>query len=341
MHVLVVDDDEVTAAVLEHSLIEFGYDVTVARNGREAFNLIRSGEIRMVVSDWCMPEMTGLELCRQIRQRRSGAYVYIIMLTSNSRTKDVVEGLNAGADDYITKPFQPEELQVRLRVGERVLSLESRDLTIFALAKLAESRDPDTGAHLERMREYCRTMAEEIVRTPNLSENVDGDFVHMIYLTSPLHDIGKVGIPDQVLLKPGPLTDEEMEIMKRHTVIGGETLDVLATTHPEAKFLWLARDIAWTHHEHYDGNGYPRGLAGRNIPLCGRILALADVYDALTSKRVYKEAFSHETAKAMILEGRGTHFDPQIVDAFVRREQDFLRLKEALAEPLQLAESHA
>ncbi len=341
MHVLVVDDDEVTAAVLEHSLIEFGYDVTVARNGREAFNLIRSGEIRMVVSDWCMPEMTGLELCRQIRQRRSGTYVYIIMLTSNSRTKDVVEGLNAGADDYITKPFQPEELQVRLRVGERVLSLESRDLTIFALAKLAESRDPDTGAHLERMREYCRTMAEEIVRTPNLSENVDDDFVHMIYLTSPLHDIGKVGIPDQVLLKPGPLTDEEMEIMKRHTVIGGETLDVLATTHPEAKFLWLARDIAWTHHEHYDGNGYPRGLAGRNIPLCGRILALADVYDALTSKRVYKEAFSHETAKAMILEGRGTHFDPQIVDAFVRREQDFLRLKEALAEPLQLAESHA
>jgi putative two-component system response regulator len=341
MHVLVVDDDEVTAAVLEHSLIEFGYDVTVARNGREAFNLIRSGEIRMVVSDWCMPEMTGLELCRQIRQRRSGTYVYIIMLTSNSRTKDVVEGLNAGADDYITKPFQPEELQVRLRVGERVLSLESRDLTIFALAKLAESRDPDTGAHLERMREYCRTMAEEIVRAPNPSEDVDGDFVHMIYLTSPLHDIGKVGIPDQVLLKPGPLTDDEMEIMKRHTVIGGETLDALATAHPEAKFLWLARDIAWTHHEHYDGNGYPRGLSGRNIPLCGRILALADVYDALTSKRVYKEAFNHETAKAMILEGRGTHFDPQIVDAFLRREQDFVRLKEALAEPLQLTENHA
>ena len=138
MRVLVVDDDEVTAAVLEHSMIEFGYDVTVARNGREAFELLRSGEIRMVVSDWCMPEMTGVELCRRIRQRRSGTYVYIILLTSNSSTRDVVEGLNAGADDYITKPFQPEELQVRLRVGERVLSLESRDLTIFALAKLAE-----------------------------------------------------------------------------------------------------------------------------------------------------------------------------------------------------------
>ncbi|MHB8865266.1 MAG: HD-GYP domain-containing protein [Pirellulaceae bacterium] len=339
MRVLVVDDDEVTAAVLEHSLIEFGYEVTVARNGREAFELIRSGEIRMIVSDWCMPEMTGLELCRRIRQRRSGTYVYIIMLTSNSRTQDVVEGLNAGADDYITKPFQPEELQVRLRVGERVLSLESRDLTIFALAKLAESRDPDTGAHLERIREYCRVMAEEMVRTPNLAEEIDGDFVHMIYLTSPLHDIGKVGIPDQILLKPGPLTDEEMEIMKRHTVIGGETLDVLVATHPEANFLWLARDIAWTHHERYDGSGYPRGLSGRSIPLCGRILALADVYDALTSKRVYKEAYSHETARTLICEGRGTHFDPRVVDAFLRRDQDFLRLKEALAEPLQLVES--
>jgi putative two-component system response regulator len=337
MRVLVVDDDEVTAAVLEHSLIEFGYDVTVARNGREAFELLRSGEIRMLVSDWCMPEMTGLELCRRIRQRRSGTYVYIIMLTSNSSTKDVVEGLNAGADDYITKPFQPEELQVRLRVGERVLSLESRDLTIFALAKLAESRDPDTGAHLERIREYCRVMAEELVRSHASVEDIDDDFVHMIYLTSPLHDIGKVGIPDQVLLKPGPLTYDETEIMKRHTEIGGETLDTLANTHSEARFLLMARDIAWTHHERYDGSGYPRGLSGRNIPLCGRIVAVADVYDALTSKRVYKEAYSHSMARSVICDGRGTHFDPAVVDAFLRREQDFLRLKDALAEPRDLA----
>jgi putative two-component system response regulator len=336
MRVLVVDDDEVTAAVLEHSLIEFGYDVTVARNGREAFELLRSGEIRMIVSDWCMPEMTGLELCHRIRQRRSGTYVYIIMLTSNSSTKDVVEGLNAGADDYITKPFQPEELQVRLRVGERVLSLESRDLTIFALAKLAESRDPDTGAHLERIREYCRVMAEELVRSHSTTEDIDDDFVHMIYLTSPLHDIGKVGIPDHVLLKPGPLTYDEAETMKRHTEIGGQTLDTLASTHPEARFLLMARDIAWTHHERYDGGGYPRGLSGKNIPLCGRIVAVADVYDALTSKRVYKEAYSHNMARTVICDGRGTHFDPAVVDAFLRREQDFVRLKDALAEPHDL-----
>jgi putative two-component system response regulator len=245
----------------------------------------------------------------------------------------VVEGLNAGADDYITKPFQPEELQVRLRVGERVLSLESRDLTIFALAKLAESRDPDTGAHLERIREYCRIMAQELVRTGETGEDLDGDFVHMMYLTSPLHDIGKVGIPDRILLKPGPLTDEETEIMRQHTVIGGETLDALVAAHPEARFLLLARDIAWTHHERYDGSGYPRGLAGLDIPLCGRIAALADVYDALTSKRVYKDALSHQVARDVIYEGRGSHFDPRVVDAFLRRDQDFHRLQRALADP--------
>ena len=338
IHVLVVDDDAVTAAVLEHSLLQFGYDVTVARDGREAFQVVRRGDVRMVVSDWCMPEMSGLELCRQIRQRCAGAYVYIILLTSNKRTEDVVEGLNAGADDYITKPFQPEELQVRLRVGERVLSLESRDLTIFALAKLAESRDPDTGAHLERIREYSRIMAEELTRTGRASEHLDGEFVQMIYMTSPLHDIGKVGIPDSILLKPGPLTDDEFAVMKRHTVIGGETLDTLAAAHPDARFLLFARDIAWSHHEWYDGNGYPRGLAGEDIPLCGRIVTVADVYDALTSKRVYKEAYSHEVARAIITERRGTQFDPQVVDAFVRRQDDFFRLKEALAEPLELAE---
>ena len=341
MRVLVVDDDEVTAAVLEHSLLQFGYDVTLASNGREAFDIIRNGDIHMVVSDWCMPEMSGLELCRRIRQRRSGTYIYIIMLTSNSSTHDVVEGLNAGADDYITKPFQPEELQVRLRVGERVLSLESRDLTIFALAKLAESRDPETGAHLERIREYCRVISEEVARSPQGGERIDGDFVQMMYLTSPLHDIGKVGIPDSVLLKPGRLTPDEMEIMKRHTIIGGETLEVLASAHPEARFLELARDIAWTHHERFDGRGYPRGLRGHQIPLCGRILALADVYDALNSKRVYKEAYSHEMARELILEGRGSQFDPRIVDAFLAREADFQRLRVALAEPLELVESRS
>jgi cyclic di-GMP phosphodiesterase len=149
-------------------------------------------------------------------------------------------------------------------------------------------------------------------------------------LTSPLHDIGKVGIPDRVLLKPGPLTPEEFEIMKQHTTIGGETLRAVTEAHPEARYLAMARDIAFTHHEHFDGLGYPFGLRGSEIPLCGRLTALADVYDALTSRRVYKAKMSHDEARQIIRKGRGTHFDPDIVDAFLIREDEIVRIARAL-----------
>jgi putative two-component system response regulator len=332
MRVLVVEDDRLSAEMLENSLSAFGYEVTIAGNGREALDLVRTGQYRLVVSDWKMPEMDGVELCRQIRARTSSGYVYVILLTSHGGTSNVVEGLNAGADDFLTKPFQAQELSVRLRVGQRLLSLESRDVVIFALAKLAESRDPQTGAHLERIREYCRILAEEISGWEKYRDLVDGEYVQMLNLTSPLHDIGKVGIPDSVLLKEGRLTEHEFEIMKRHTIVGGQTLDATVRTHPEAQFLTMARDIAWTHHEKFDGTGYPRGLAGEEIPLCGRIVALADVYDALTTRRVYKPAFSHDTARSIILDGRGSHFDPDLVDAFLKREDQFLLVQQQLAE---------
>ncbi|HUT93551.1 MAG TPA: HD domain-containing phosphohydrolase [Thermoguttaceae bacterium] len=332
MRVLVVEDDDVTAEMLEHALGEFGYEVEIARNGREAFRQIRTGRYRLVVSDWEMPEMTGVELCRQIRKRRFGGYVYVILLTSRSGTRNVVEGLNAGADDFISKPFQPEELCVRLRAGERILSLQSRDLTIFAMAKLAESRDPETGAHLERIREYSRVLAEQLSRRTELRDQLDDEYIQTLYLTSPLHDIGKVGIPDRVLLKPGRLTADEFEVMKRHTAIGGETLEAVGRAHPGAQFLQMACDIAWSHHEKFDGSGYPRGLAGEEIPLCSRIVALADVYDALTTKRVYKPAYSHETAREIILEGTDTQFDPAMVEAFLQRESQFLTIRQQFAD---------
>jgi len=331
VHVLVVEDDELSAEILENALREFGYEVTYAGNGREALELIRTGRYRLMVSDWEMPEMTGVELCRQIRERHTIGYVYVILLTSHGGTQKIVEGLSAGADDFVTKPFQPEELRVRLRAGERVLSLESRDLTIFALAKLAESRDPETGAHLERIREYCRIIAEQLSTRQEFRDRVDGEYVQLIRLTSPLHDIGKVGIPDRVLLKPGRLTEQEFEIMKRHTVIGGDTLDAAARAHGAAPFLRMARDIAWSHHERFDGSGYPRGLAGEAIPLCGRIVALADVYDALTTRRVYKPAYSHETARSIILDGNGTHFDPALVDIFLACEALFVEVQQRLS----------
>jgi len=336
LRVLVVEDDPLVAEMLQFSLEELGYEATAVHNGLEAIERVRTGLYRLVISDWEMPGMTGIELCRSIRERQMGSYVYIILLTSRSGTANVVEGYNAGADDFITKPFQPEELAVRLKVGERILSLESRDVTIFALAKLAECRDPETGMHLERMREYCRVLADELSTWPEFREQVDGNFVQMIYLTSPLHDIGKVGISDSVLLKPGPLDDDEYQTMKQHAVIGGETLDSAAQIHPEANYLRMARDIAWTHHERFDGSGYPMGLVGEEIPLCGRIAALADTYDALTTNRVYKPAYSHEVAKSITLDEIGGNFDPDIVEAFLNCENEFLDVRRRFASNAEL-----
>ncbi|GAB4150550.1 MAG: two-component system response regulator [Planctomycetaceae bacterium] len=326
MRVLIVDDEEISLEMLTHTLKEAGYDVQSATNGRDALEMLRSGQFQLVVSDWEMPEMDGLELCRQIRAKGFSSYTYVILVTSHEGGDNVVRGLEAGADDFISKPVYPAELCVRLKAGERLLALESRNLMIFSLAKLAESRDPDTGAHLERIREYCRILAQDLSTLPEYAELVDGDYVHSIYLTSPLHDIGKVGIPDNILLKPGKLTTDEFEIMKTHTTIGAETLEASLKKSPNAGYLIMARDIALTHHERYDGTGYPQGLSGEDIPLCGRIVALADVYDALTTKRVYKDAFTHEVARSIIVAGSGVHFDPQIVKSFLRNEKRFLEI---------------
>jgi len=326
MRILIVDDDDIATDILANALTQFGHHVTSARSGREALELMRSCSYRLVVLDWEMPEMTGIDLCRHIRRRYSSGYVYVILLTARRGTQSIVEGLNAGADDFISKPFEPQELEVRIHAGERILSLESHEVTIFSLAKLAESRDQETGAHLERMREYCRVLADHLASQDKFRDEVDSDYVQLMYMTSPLHDIGKVGIPDKILLKPGPLTAEEFEIMKRHTVIGSKTLDAALDLHPEASFLCMARDIARSHHERFDGSGYPDGLAGEDIPLCGRIVALADVYDALTTKRVYKPAFSHEKSREIIVKGMGSHFDPDIVRAFLQNEDRFMEI---------------
>jgi putative two-component system response regulator len=328
MKILIVDDDDIAREMLRHTLARAGYEVTAAADGREALEILRGGSYRMVISDWVMPDIDGIALCRAIRSGDFPGYIYIVLLTSRDQTGDIVEGLSAEADDFIRKPFHPAELLVRVRAGERVLALETRDLAIFAMAKLAESRDQETGAHLERMRRYSRVLAQELLQRRAFRGVVDADYVRMIYQTSPLHDIGKVGIPDRVLLKAGPLSGEEYEVMKRHTVIGAQTISAALRQHPEAKFLHLAKDIILTHHERFDGSGYPAGLAGPEIPLCGRIVALADVYDALTTKRVYKDAFSHEVARSIILDLSGRQFDPEIVAAFLRAEGEFLAIRD-------------
>ena len=198
MRILIVDDDDIATDILANALTQFGHHVTSARDGREALELMRSCSYRLVVLDWEMPGMTGIDLCRHIRRRYSSGYVYVILLTARRGTQSIVEGLNAGADDFISKPFEPQELEVRIHAGERILSLESHEVTIFSLAKLAESRDQETGAHLERMREYCRVLADHLSPQEKFRDEVDSDYVQLMYMTSPLHDVGKVGIPDKI-----------------------------------------------------------------------------------------------------------------------------------------------
>ena len=335
MEILIVDDELVTRDILAAALKRMGHDVLSAGNGREAMQMLRNSNCRLVFSDWMMPEMNGIELCRAIRAEQLGRYVYILLLTSKSGTSCIVEGLSAGADEFMTKPFEPEELAVRIRTVERMLSLQSHEVTIFSLAKLAESRDSDTGAHLERTRAYARALAQDMSEQDKFAGQIDAEFVRLIYLTSPLHDIGKVSIPDHVLLKPGRLDDHEFEIMKTHAAEGGRTLDLALREHPQARFLQMARDLATSHHERYDGKGYPDGLAGEDIPLCGRIFAIADVYDALVSRRVYKEAFTHSIAENIILKGRSTQFDPDVVDAFERCEPEFVRIHQQTTDPAE------
>lgn len=332
MKILIVDDNAISLEALRLALTKGGHEVESAEDGETALEFVRRGRHRLVISDWVMPGMDGIELCRRVRSEDLPHYVYFILLTAKEGIENVVEGLSAGADDFLTKPFNPDELRVRVRAAERILALETRDVAIFALARLAESRDPETGAHLERVRTYSRLIAQHLSGQPAFSAEVDAEFVRLIYLTSPLHDIGKVGIPDSVLLKPGRLSDREFAIMKTHTTIGAETLNASVKQFPDVAFLRMGRDIALTHHERFDGSGYPGGLRGDAIPLSGRIVALADVYDALTSKRVYKQAMAHDVSRALILEETANHFDPRIVEAFVELENEFVNVRERYAE---------
>ena len=338
MQVLVVEDNPIALNLIAQALRRAGYDVLTANNGRSAVETLERGTCQLVITDWEMPEINGLELCRRIRGFGTTSYIYVILMTSGSDASDSIEGMTAGADDFIVKPVQPSELILRVRVGERLLALETRDLLIFALAKLAESRDNDSREHLERVRTYSRIIAQHLSTQPKHRGVVNAEFVRLIYLTSPLHDIGKVALPDSVLLKPGPLTADEFEIMKTHTTRGAETLDAALREYPAARFLRMARDIAASHHEWFDGSGYPCGLSGQEIPLCGRIVALADTYDALTSKRIYKDAFTHDKARSSIVKGRGTHFDPEVVDAFLVHEEKLVAIGQSFVED---AASHA
>jgi len=328
MKILIVDDELVSRKKMDLLVRSLGYEALVASDGMEGWEIWKRERTRMVITDWMMPRMDGLELCRKIREAEGSQYIYIIVVTSREDVNDLVMGMDAGADDFITKPFVKDELAVRIRAGQRITGFESRDIVIFSLARLVESRDSETGNHLERIRHYSKALTTAMLKLDHPPKEIDGLFLDNIFLTSPLHDIGKIGIPDYILLKPGTLDDQEFQIMKRHSVIGFETLNEALEKYPKADYLRMSAEIALSHHERFDGTGYPNGLKGEEIPLSARIVALADVYDALVSKRIYKEAYQHDVAKSIIEKERGKDFDPIVVDAFLSCEDKFIEIFE-------------
>jgi putative two-component system response regulator len=357
--ILIVDDNEMNRDLLLRRLGRSGFQMASAENGKQALDMMRERSFDLVLLDIMMPVMDGYETLVVIQKDEVLRRVPVIMITALDDVDSAVRCIEMGAVDYVTKPFNPVLLRARVdaslerkRLSDQQesyrLKIEdnNRDLSeeirakvreismsqlaaIFAMSKLAESRDPETGEHLERMREYCKLLSEQLSRMPKYRPIIDRGFVENIYAASPLHDIGKVGIEDRVLLKPGALTNDEWVLMKRHPIIGAETLREVDRQHPGNAFIHTGIDIAEGHHEKWDGSGYPYGRAGEEIPLVARILALGDVYDALTSKRCYKDAFSHEKSRSIIEEGSGRHFDPDVVLAFFEREDEFMKVRTA------------
>jgi len=340
MRILIVDDSPIALALVAQALRKAGHQVDAVSTGEEALEWVRKGVHRLIISDWDMPPPDGLTLCHKVREISTN-YVYFILLTSHRSPEHIIAGLSAGADDFIAKPFDPQELMLRVHAGERIVSLESRDMVVFAMAQLAESRDRETGKHLERVRKYAQLLTRRLMALPAFANRIDDRFAQLIYETSPLHDIGKVGIPDAILLKRGKLTREEFEIMQTHTTLGASMLDAALEKFPDARFLRFARDIVACHHERFDGTGYPRGLKGEEIPLCARIVSIADVYDACTTNRVYRPAMTHKEAVKIITDGAGSHFDPAIVPTFLELADEFARVCRELADNVETSSSGA
>jgi putative two-component system response regulator len=344
--VLVVDDTPQNLALMR-DLLQEHYQVKLAPNGARALRIATATPPDLILLDIMMPDMDGYEVCRQLKAQPLTRDIPVIFLTARSEHDDEQMGLDLGAVDYIIKPISPPIVEARVRnhlllkaahdllrnqasvleheVAQRTQELaELQEVTILMLASLAETRDNETGNHLLRTQNYVRALAQALCQHPRFSTALTPANIALLYQCAPLHDIGKVGIPDRILLKPGRLTPEEFEIMKTHTTLGRDAL-ANAEHHlgKDVPFLRFAKEIAHAHQEKWDGSGYPLGLAGDAIPISARLMAVADVYDALISERVYKQAFSHETAVTLIRQGRGHHFDPDICDAFERIAEEF------------------
>ena len=328
--ILVVEDEITQRTQLRLKLEEQGYEVIEAVNGWEGTQrFLNNPDIRLVITDLLMPEMDGFQFIEFIREMQA-RYVYIIVLSILEDKESIIKALSLGADDYICKPVFKEELILRLKAARRLLKLESQDELIFAMAKLASYNSGETGNHLYRIREYCRLIALDLVEN-NPELKLNKSICREIADVSPLHDLGKVTVPKSILAKEDNLTKEEFEIIKSHAIIGGKMLEEIYLQ-TGSSYLRRAYEMAMYHHEHWNGNGYPEGRAGEEIPLAARILALADVLDALTAQRGYKQEISYGEARKIVAAERGEQFDPKIVDACLRQEEKIIQIMEEYKE---------
>jgi putative two-component system response regulator len=368
--ILAVDDMPALLALLSELLTGAGYSVRQAPSGELALWTAQMRPPELILLDVRMPGMNGMEVCRQLKADPATADVPVIFLSALNESVDKVQGLALGAVDYITKPYQPEEVLARVKthitlaryrkaleaeranleqhVRERTADLEAvakslraseremselQEALIVAMASLAETRDNETGAHIMRTQHYVQALAVELAHHPKFAEVLTEEMIDLLFKTAPLHDIGKVGIPDHILLKPGKLTAKEFGIMKTHTTLGR---NIIAATgkrlHTSNQFLTIAERTTLSHHEKWNGTGYPQGLSGDEIPVSARLMAIADVYDAIISRRVYKEPMGHDKALEIIREERGIHFDPEMVDAFLKITETFHGIAETFVD---------
>jgi putative two-component system response regulator len=355
--VLIVDDTPENLQLM-NGLLRDHYRTRLANSGERALKAALQQPLPdLILLDVMMPGMDGYEVCRRLKAQPATERIPVIFLTAKVELEDEQMGFSVGCVDYVTKPISPPIVMARVQTHlalkaaadflhdknaylEQEVQRRTRevqviqDATIVAMCSLAETRDNETGNHIRRTQSYVRALAQKLQADPHFADYFGQHTPEMLYKSAPLHDIGKVGIPDAVLLKPGKLTPEEFAVMKTHTTLGRDA--ILAAEKligAEDTFLRLAREIAYGHQEKWDGSGYPQGARGESIPVSARLMAIADVYDALISARFYKPAFSHEKAVAIITEGRGAHFDPRMVDAFLEIAGEFQRIAKAFADP--------
>jgi len=337
--ILIVEDDDVTRRVMERMLASMDCEVILAHDGEEALKKVKDTPPDVILLDIMMPRMDGFEVARRLKESEETKIIPVVMVTSLDEVEHRVKALEVGADDFLTKPVDKSELSARVQsllkvkgyndqmrnyqkeleteVAERTKQIKAASLeTVYCLSRAAEYKDEDTGAHIQRMSHYSAAVARKM--------GIEEETVEAILYASPMHDIGKIGIPDSILLKPGKLLPSEWEIMKQHTTFGARILEG-----SETEFTKLAEIVALTHHEKWNGSGYPQGLKTTEIPLAGRITAIADVFDAMTSRRPYrKEPLSLEETFRLVKDGRGNHFDPEVVDAFFAAKEEILTIKE-------------